>query len=190
MTGPGNELPEPAADRGSFRASRVDRDRAIEVLKTAFVDERLTKDAFDLRVDRALAARTYGDLAAVISDLGVRPADERLAAAGPSSTAGSSSTAGLPGTAGASSMATPSGTAGRTLARAVKRSGMCMLGALAMVGVAALTQGGDGGIFVAFLSIVVAVIAVTGLLGYGAVDAWREHRARGQLPPGASGCLG
>src|SRR5262245_24021776 len=81
MTGPGNEMPERAADGGHFRASQADRERAVEVLKTAFVDERLTKDAFDLRVDQALAARTYAELAAVTSDLRVRPITDHAAAA-------------------------------------------------------------------------------------------------------------
>ena len=69
MTGPGNEMPERAADGGHFRASQADRERAIEVLKTAFAEERLTKDAFDLRVNQAFASRTYAELAAVTSDL-------------------------------------------------------------------------------------------------------------------------
>ena len=35
----------------------------------AFVQERLTKDEFDLRVGRALASRTYADLAALTADI-------------------------------------------------------------------------------------------------------------------------
>jgi hypothetical protein len=31
--------------------------------------------------------------------------------------------------------------------------------------------------------VVAAVIAASGFLGYGVVDAWQEHRSRGQLPP-------
>jgi len=41
----------------------------IGVLKAAFVQGRLVKDEFDLRVGQALAARTYADLAAVTADL-------------------------------------------------------------------------------------------------------------------------
>ena len=120
MTGPGNEMPERAADGGHFRASQADRERVIDVLKTAFAEERLAKDAFDLRVDRAFASRTYAELAAVTSDLRVRPITDHAAAADHVAAA------------------RPSSTAGRTLAKAARRSGTCMLAAFAMVGVAAL----------------------------------------------------
>jgi hypothetical protein len=50
------------AAESRMRASRADRERVIEVLKTAFVHERLTKDELDARVGQALAARTYADL--------------------------------------------------------------------------------------------------------------------------------
>ena len=159
MTGPGNEMPERAADGGHFRASHADRERAIDVLKTAFAEERLTKEAFDLRVDRALTSRTYAELAAVTSDLHVSPAAVRPAAAGPVSTLA------------------------RTLAKAARRSGVCMLAAFAVVGVTALVPGENHmAIFLAFFSLVVAVIASSGFLGYGVIDAWQEHRSRGQLP--------
>jgi hypothetical protein len=48
-----------------MRASRVDRERVIDALKTAFVHDRLTKDELDARVGQALAARTYADLDAL-----------------------------------------------------------------------------------------------------------------------------
>ena len=144
MTGPGNEMPERAADGGHFRASQADRERAIDVLKTAFAEERLTKDAFDLRANQAFASRTYAELAAVTSDLHVSPAAVRPAAAGP--------------------VSTPA----RTLAKAARRSGACMLAAFVIVGVASLVHGeNDMAIFLAFFSVVVAVIAASGLLGYG-----------------------
>jgi hypothetical protein len=41
----------------------------IEMLKDAFVDGRLTKDELDMRAGRALASRTYADLAALTADL-------------------------------------------------------------------------------------------------------------------------
>jgi hypothetical protein len=49
--------------------SRADRERVIEVLKAAFVQERLDRDEFDVRVGRALASRTYADLAALTADI-------------------------------------------------------------------------------------------------------------------------
>jgi len=164
MTGPGNEMPERAADGGHFRASHADRERAIDVLKTAFAEERLTKEAFDLRVDRALASRTHAELAAITSDLHVSPAAVRPAAVRPAA-------------------AGPVSTPARTLAKAARRSGVCMLMAFAVVGVASLTHGENHmAIFLAFFSVIAAVIASSGFLGYGVIDAWQEHRSRGQLP--------
>lgn len=55
---------EPAG-HGRMRASRGDREQAVELLKTAFVQDRLTKNELDTRVGQALVARTYADLDAV-----------------------------------------------------------------------------------------------------------------------------
>src|SRR2546430_7404188 len=55
--------------RGLLRVSHLDREHIVEVLKTAFVQGRLAKDEFDLRVGQALAARTLTDLAALTADL-------------------------------------------------------------------------------------------------------------------------
>jgi len=65
--GLGDELE--AAAGGRLRASHADREHVIGVLKAAFVQGRLVKDEFGLRVGQALAARTYADLAAVTADL-------------------------------------------------------------------------------------------------------------------------
>jgi hypothetical protein len=69
MTGPGDGLPAVPAGCGRFRASDADRDRAIDVLKAAFVQGRLTKDEFDARVGATLASRTYADLATHTADI-------------------------------------------------------------------------------------------------------------------------
>ena len=58
----------PAGD-GRLRTSAADRERAVDVLKAGFAEGRLTKDEYDVRVSDAYAARTYADLARVISDL-------------------------------------------------------------------------------------------------------------------------
>jgi Domain of unknown function (DUF1707) len=50
-------------------ASDADRERAVFVLKTAFVRGVLTKDELTVRTGHALQARTYGQLAAVTVDL-------------------------------------------------------------------------------------------------------------------------
>jgi hypothetical protein len=71
--------------RGRLRVSPVDREHIVEVLKTAFVQGRLAKGEFDLRVGQALAARTLTDLAALTADLpaglvapAADPADQAL----------------------------------------------------------------------------------------------------------------
>ena len=69
MSGPGDEIAAPTAGRGQFRASRADREQAIEALKTAFVEDRLTREELDARVGQALVSRTYADLAAITADI-------------------------------------------------------------------------------------------------------------------------
>jgi Domain of unknown function (DUF1707) len=61
------------AGRGRLRASHADREQVIDLLKEAFVQDRLTKDEFDLRVSHALASRTHADLAALTADLPAAP---------------------------------------------------------------------------------------------------------------------
>jgi hypothetical protein len=69
MGGLGNDMAAGAGGRGHLRASRADREQVIGTLHAAFVQGMLTKDEFDLRVGQALAARTYGPLAALTADL-------------------------------------------------------------------------------------------------------------------------
>lgn len=77
MTKPGNELAAGAGGHGRLRATHADREQVIDVLKTAFVQGRLDRDEFGLRVDRALASRTYADLAAITADIPARLARAR-----------------------------------------------------------------------------------------------------------------
>jgi Domain of unknown function (DUF1707) len=77
MTEPGNELAAGAGGQGRLRASHADREQVIDMLKTAFVHGRLDRDEFDLRVGRALASRTYADLAALTRDIPTRVARAR-----------------------------------------------------------------------------------------------------------------
>ena len=69
MTGPGDEMAADAEGRGHLRASHADRERAVSVLKAAFVQGRLAKGEFDLRIAQAFASRTYAELAALSADL-------------------------------------------------------------------------------------------------------------------------
>src|SRR5690242_18008041 len=66
--------PEEQLARSRLRASHADREQVIGLLKAAFVHGRLTKEEFDGRVDRALAARTYAELTRLTGDLPVTPA--------------------------------------------------------------------------------------------------------------------
>jgi len=61
-----------------FRASYEDRDRVVEVLRLAAGDGRLSAEELDHRLEMALEARTYGELAALTKDL---PTGSGLAAA-------------------------------------------------------------------------------------------------------------
>jgi putative transcriptional regulator len=58
--------------RGGLRASDADREQAIEVLKAAFVRDRLARTEFEARVGQALASRTYAELAAATGGIPVR----------------------------------------------------------------------------------------------------------------------
>ena len=69
MAGPGDETAAGAGGRGRLRASHADLDQVISVLKAAFVQGRLDKDEFDLRVGQALASRTCAELATLTADL-------------------------------------------------------------------------------------------------------------------------
>ena len=72
MAGPGDEMAAGTGGRGRLRVSHADREQVIEVLKAAFVQGRLDRDEFGMRVDRALASRTYADLAALTADIPTR----------------------------------------------------------------------------------------------------------------------
>ena len=69
MAGPGDEIAAGAGGLSRLRASYRDRERVIELLKAAFVQGRLAKQEFDLRVGQALASRTYADLEAVTAGI-------------------------------------------------------------------------------------------------------------------------
>jgi hypothetical protein len=64
---------------GRLRATDDDRNRVVELLRVAAGDGRLTLEELDERVGGALTARTYSELAALVSDLPAAP--ESLAGA-------------------------------------------------------------------------------------------------------------
>lgn len=59
-TGPGPD---------DLRASHADRDHVVEVLRVAAGDGRLSAEELDERLELALNARTYSELAALLTDL-------------------------------------------------------------------------------------------------------------------------
>ena len=52
-----------------LRASHDDRDRVVELLRVSAGDGRLTAEELDERLERAMTARTYGELARLVADL-------------------------------------------------------------------------------------------------------------------------
>ena len=170
MTGPGDHTAVPPAGRGRLRASHADREQVIEVLKAAFVQDRLTKDEFDARVSQALASRIYADLTALTADLPVGPATARL----PREPA--------PG------QAQPPGAIGiRSSVRVISVGTIVTAG----VWVAASLTGGAGALMVAF-TLTIAYLGSLLLAGAVLLESRHEQRSgRQQLPrrsgPGGGG---
>jgi Domain of unknown function (DUF1707) len=175
MTGPQDPA---AAGRDRLRAGHADRDEVIEILKDAFVDGCLTTDEFGARTDRALAARTCADLAALIADLPpppVWPAPVWPAPAWPA-----------PAPAGP---VRPPGAARRwPLFRAAADSSLCLVLAFTAIltGVHFDTDGFGphqawANLF--FFPAIALVITAFGILADGAVTAVEQRRVRRALPP-------
>ena len=55
--------------RTELRASHEDRDRVVELLRVSAGDGRLTAEELDERLEAAMTARTYGELARLVADL-------------------------------------------------------------------------------------------------------------------------
>jgi len=162
MTGPEDPA---AAGRDRLRAGHADREQAIEALKDAFVQGRLTRDELDVRAGRALAARTRAELAALTADIPAFPA------------------AGGPARPPAPAPVRP-----RPLARAAAGSGICLVIAVAAVRVAFLLDPDGPGphhsgaplcLTVAFL----AVLTALGIVIHGVGTAVEQRQSRRQLPP-------
>ena len=74
MAEPGEHRAAAAGGPGRLRASHADREQAVEALKDAFAQGRLTGDELDSRTGQAFASRTYAELAALTADLPADPA--------------------------------------------------------------------------------------------------------------------
>jgi hypothetical protein len=67
---PGDPMP---GGHGSMRSSTADRERAIDVLKAAFAEGRLSREEFEQRAGQAYRSRTYAELGALTADLPAGP---------------------------------------------------------------------------------------------------------------------
>jgi hypothetical protein len=67
-----SDLPATVAGE-ELRASHADRDQVVELLRVAAGDGRLSPEELDDRLERALTARTYAELAALTADLPATP---------------------------------------------------------------------------------------------------------------------
>src|ERR1700691_3608621 len=67
-----SDLPATVAGE-QLRASHADRDQVVELLRVAAGDGRLSADELDDRLERALTARTYAELAALTAALPATP---------------------------------------------------------------------------------------------------------------------
>ncbi len=163
------------ASRGHLRAAQADREQTISVLKAAYAQGRLTKDELEARAGQAFASRTYAELATLTADL---PAD--LPADSPADSPAAGSAAAGSAAAGSAAEGPPPGTPVRTMAKAVGRTGICLLVAVALAEGAFLS-----GNFLLIVAACFALIAASGFFGYGILDAWQQRRFHGQLPPGS-----
>ena len=169
MDGPG----QVSVRHGQLRASREDRERAIDVIKTAFVRDRLDLDELAGRVGQALTARTYAQLAALTADLPeaasliavlTRPAVPAVPAV-PAAPAPDLATAAPRAVRGPR-------TAGQIVGRTAAWTVISVLGTAVLAGSDLL--------LLAFFSLPVPV----GILGYGVLEALDTRRASGALVPG------
>jgi Domain of unknown function (DUF1707) len=144
LAGPGDN--RTAAARSRLRASQTERERAVDALKAAYVQDRLTMDEFDDRLGHALAAGTYAELAALTEDIPVAPA-----AAGPPGRAARRQ-AGHAARWGASGLVSP---------------------ALAGVGLASASLNGGSGFWV--VAVVAAIVYFVVWLSAGADMLWQWH---------------
>ena len=80
-------------DLPELRASHEDRDRVVDTLRTAGGDGRLTAEELDARVERALSARTQGELAALVADLSAATTSATSVSASPAASSNASNPA-------------------------------------------------------------------------------------------------
>jgi hypothetical protein len=148
---PEDQMAVAAAARSRLRASHADREHAIDMLKGAFVQGRVTKDEFDARVGQAFASRTYAELAAVTADIPARQiADQPLS--------------------------NPARDQGRPAMSHAVKARRCVVIALAMMTVATFAPGGPALLLFAPLCLTALVVAAAQIIA-----AQHEKCSPGQL---------
>ncbi|MBC7277867.1 DUF1707 and DUF4870 domain-containing protein [Nocardioides sp.] len=73
-TAPIPPAPTLTAQSDELRCTDADRDRVIDVLKSAYADGRLDQAEFDVRFDLTMKAKTYAALEPITRDLVAQPA--------------------------------------------------------------------------------------------------------------------
>jgi hypothetical protein len=148
---PGDDMAAAAAGRGRLRASHADREHVLDVLKAAFVQGRLIKDEFDMRVGQTFASRTYAELAALTADI---PA----------------------GLIGAQPLRKPAGARAPHPQNKVVNS--CACATLAILALAAALFTGNFGLFFAVVAAILGILLVVG--GWMACSSHNKRSSRHQ----------
>ena len=190
MAGPGDEIAAAASQGdGRLRASHADREQVIEVLKVAFVRERLAKGEFDLRVGQAFAARTHAELAAVTAGLPAEPATANEPATAEPATA-DELVAAEPAMAACAYSEPPAVRPGRLLAVATAVcAGVWMFGLLPPWPENSEGDPPKGVVLLVFLTTLVYLFVLAMTLWVGAaalVESWLKRRRSGGGRPGSA----
>jgi uncharacterized protein DUF1707/2TM domain-containing protein len=150
--------------RASLRASDADRERFVEALRQHHAEGRLTAEELEERAGRAYAARTYGDLDALTTDLPPLGQPPARPAAGPGRPAGSGPPSPRPGR-------------DREGARAAFQRQLLMFALIAAMLVAIWALTNFGGYF----------WPIWPMLGFAIALAWQAFSLFSPQPPGDRG---
>jgi hypothetical protein len=155
--------------RASLRASDADRERFVEALRQHHVDGRLTAEELVERTERAYAARTFGDLDALATDLPpLRPPAPRQARPGYGVPAGYP---GPPGHAGPPPGSRPPT---RAEAKAALYRSILWFGSIAVLLLIIWAMTNFGGYF----------WPIWPILGFAIAVGWQAFNVYGPRPPG------
>ena len=170
MAEPGDHKAAAAGGRDRLRASHADREQAIEALKDAFAQGRLTGDELDSRVGQALASQTYAELTGLTDDLPAGPA-----AAPPAQPARAHNRA--PGTHLVRNAAIGSG------------AGLIIAGALFPGAVLLGASDHDVDLALLIMAAFIVIVVVPSVMISAVATSLQQRRSRGQLPtpPGQGG---